>query len=57
MLETSCLESNTNYGVWSLTIEHVVQKAFGSMRLEVLEISQHYKKRTLDTKKNLKKKN
>jgi hypothetical protein len=29
MLETSCLESNTNYGVWSFKIEHVVKKAFG----------------------------
>jgi hypothetical protein len=56
MLETSCLESNTNYGVWSFKIEHVVKKAFGSMWLEVLEISQHYKKRTLDPKKKKKQK-
>ncbi len=39
MSKTSCLESNTNYGVWSFKIEHVVKKAFGSMWLEVLEIS------------------
>ncbi len=49
MSETSCLESNTNYGVWSFKIEHVFKKAFGSMWLEVLESSQHYKKRTLGT--------
>jgi hypothetical protein len=51
MSETSCLESNTNYGVWSFKIEHVLKNTFGSMWLEVLKISQHYKKRTLDTKK------